>query len=361
MITRLRILVLLTRPPVALLLSLFAATGAAHAGAGQDPLLLARTLVVVIAYLLFSVAVNDLADQEIDRVNLPGAGSRPLATGLCGTRDMVVVAAVAAATALAGSIHLGHAAVAVTAAGMALSGAYSLRPVRIADRGAVASLLLPAGYVAVPYLLGICAVRAPRAGTDLALLAGLYVGFIGRILLKDFRDVRGDRLFGKRTFLVRHGRRRTCALSAVCWVAGAVALAGVRDLTADVAVAYAASVVAALALLRALAVDGGARRDESIISAVAIVGRGAIVTVVAHLAAVDAGWSAAATRLLLASLVVLTLGQAWLMLVRGPLSRWSVPAAWQAPRAGGSVVAPRDDLAGLSAGSRDAGRFSTCT
>jgi len=38
-----------------------------------------------------------------------------------------------------------------------------LRPVRLADRGALAALVLPAGYVAVPYLVGIFAVRgSPR-------------------------------------------------------------------------------------------------------------------------------------------------------------------------------------------------------
>lgn len=51
-------------------------------------------------------------------------------------------------------------------------------------------------------------------------VGALYLGFIGRILLKDFRDVRGDALFGKRTFLVRHGRRATCAVSAGCLVTG---------------------------------------------------------------------------------------------------------------------------------------------
>lgn len=93
-----------------------------------------------------------------------------------------------------------------------------LRPVRLADRGALAALVLPAGYVAVPYLVGIFAVRGSPRPADLLLLAGLYLGFIGRILVKDFRDVRGDALFGKRTFLVRHGRRRTCQFSACCWL-----------------------------------------------------------------------------------------------------------------------------------------------
>lgn len=49
-------------------------------------------------------------------------------------------------------------------------------------------------------------------------------------------------LFGKRTFLVRHGRRRTCQFSAIAWVVGSFALSGVRDLSPALVVAYASSV-----------------------------------------------------------------------------------------------------------------------
>ena len=80
-----------------------------------------------------------------------------------------------------------------------------------------------------------CSPVAASESPDLALLAALYVGFVGRIVLKDFRDVVGDRLFGKRTFLVRHGRRTTCVLSAACWVGGTDP-AGRRDARCHVVV-----------------------------------------------------------------------------------------------------------------------------
>ena len=84
----------------------------------------------------------------------------------------------------------------------------------------VAPLALPACYVAVPYLVGVLSARGHVRVSDLPLLAALYVGFIGRIILKDFRVVRGDALFGKRTFLVRRGRVSTCRVSAALWSAG---------------------------------------------------------------------------------------------------------------------------------------------
>ena len=328
MILRMRILTLLARPAVVVLFGLFAATGMAEAGGGNQTILLAKALVPVVAFLVFCVVLNDLSDEAIDRVNLPADPRRPLAAGICGRRELVIVGVTAATIAMAASTALHGPAPAVTTAGLTLGAAYSLRPVRIADRGAVASLLLPAGYVAVPYLLGVLTVRGNVTAADLRLLAGLYAGFIGRILLKDFRDVRGDALFGKRTFLVRHGRRATCTFSAICWAAGSLTLAGVRGFNAGLGAVLGVCLVAALGLLGALSADRGARRDESLISAVAIIGRGTVVTIIAHLSMTDAHWSGVAYRSVMFGLVLVVLGPALTMVRRGPVSKLTVPAHW---------------------------------
>lgn len=338
MIDRLRLVLSLSRPPVLILLGLFAATGLAQAGAGNDAVLLARVLVVVTGYLLASVVVNDLADEAIDRVNLPGDASRPLVTGRGGRRELPVIGWVAAVVSLVAAATLSAAIVVVVAAGFALSLAYSLRPIRLSDRGAVASLALPAGYVAVPFLTGLLAAGATPRARDLALLGGLYLGFIGRIVLKDFRDVRGDALFGKRTFLVRHGRTATCAVSAASWVAGSAALAGVRSPTVALVVAQVVWVVSALVLLRALAASPGARRDEALISAIAIIGRGMVLTVIAHLGMTGARWPALGAAAVLATIVVISLGQAWTMARTGPVTRLRVEAT-QRPRSTNAAMA----------------------
>ncbi len=330
MIRRLRLLVLMARPAVIVLLALFTAIGLAQTGHGMDRPLLARALVTVIGFLLFSVACNDLADEAIDRVNLPGDPRRPLVTGAANRRDLVVIAVASAAAALAASATLHWPAAVVTAGGLALSASYSLRPVRVADRGAAASVLLPACYVGVPYLVGVFAGRASVATADLILLAGLYAGFIGRILLKDFRDVRGDALFGKRTFLVRHGRRWTCVFSACCWVAGsAILLAGVHRPTAALTGFYAICVVTALWLLRALSAGSGARRDEALVAAIAIIGRAMALGLLAHLSMTHAHWPAPAYDAVMGALLACMAGQAAVMARRGPITRFTIPFATQ--------------------------------
>jgi 4-hydroxybenzoate polyprenyltransferase len=326
MTRRLRLIILLARPAVIALLAMFTVTGLAEAGQGQNKVLLTRALVVICAFLLFSVAFNDLADEAIDRVNLPG--NRPLAAGALGRTEFAVIGVVAGVVALAASATLRWQAVVVIAAGLAISAGYSLRPVRLADRGAVAAMVLPACYVAVPYLTGIFAARGSLHPGDLTLLAGLYLGFIGRILLKDFRDVRGDALFGKRTFLVRHGRRATCAFSACCWAAGmTVILATVHRPTAALAAAEAGCVAGALWLLRRLAADPGARRDECLISAIAIIGRGVVLLLFGHLSMTSAGWSGWRYNLVIAALGVLIAGTAASMAKNGPITRTTVPFA----------------------------------
>jgi 4-hydroxybenzoate polyprenyltransferase len=342
---------MLARPAVVVLLAMFTVTGAAQAGGGQPTLPVALALACVVGFLLFSVACNDLADEAIDGINLPGM--RPLGPGLLGRREFAVIGGAAGAVALAAGVLIGWPAFAVISCGMAVSAGYSLRPVRLADRGAVASMMLPACYVAVPYLLGVLAAGGRKQPGTLALLGGLYLGFTGRIVLKDFRDVHGDALFGKRTFLIRHGRGPTCIFSAGCWLAGTILmLAATRRMTLPFAVAEVACLAGALVLLRALAASGGGRRDEAIISAIAIVGRAMVLLLLAHLSMMPpgrtgpGGWTTAWYDLVIAGIAVTFAGQAWTMARRGPASRLRVPS-WLGAGAASrpaemSVTAPPD-------------------
>jgi 4-hydroxybenzoate polyprenyltransferase len=197
---------------------------------------------------------------------------------------------------------------------------YSVRPIRIADRGSVAALTLPACYVVVPYLDGFLAADGRFAPSDALLLAGLYVGFIGRILLKDFRDVRGDALFGKRTFIVRHGRVVTCRVSASMGVVGA-GLVSLSQGSAPFAVGYAVATAVSLGLLRDLARDAHPRHDELRIAALAIVGRGMLVGLLAQLTMLHRHWPLTAAAAVLGWLTVVSAVQVRSMLRYGPRPR----------------------------------------
>jgi hypothetical protein len=95
--------------------------------------------------------------------------------------------------------------------------------------------------------------------------------------------------------------------------------------------AEAACTVAALALLRAVSADRGPRRDEALIAAIAITGRGMILLLLAHLSMTDAHWAAWRYDAVLAALAAVTAGPAWSMIRHGPASRLTVPVRDRGP------------------------------
>ena len=234
--------------------------------------------------------------------------------------QLIAVAATGAALALvASTVAAGAPGLVVVTAGLVLVLAYSLPPLRLSPRGALAALVLPAGYVAVPLLTGLLAAGSRVTGRDLAVLAAAYVGFIGRILLKDFRDVIGDRLLGKRTFLVRHGQRVTCAAAAACWVAGSVVTRVVVSPSAALDLAYALRVVVVLVLLALLAHAAHPHVQTALVSATAVLGRGLVLSLVLHLLAVEQGVGLARELLVQGAVLAAELGTAWRMTGRGTL------------------------------------------
>lgn len=287
-----RLAVAVLRPPLFLLFLLFAAIGLAQAGHAEQihPLFTVVALVVG-AWFVNAGAVNDLADELIDRVNFPGVGKRPLSSGQATRRQMLVLALVSGALSAGVAFAVNWRVGLVVVGALALSAVYSLPPVRISARGGLASLLLPAGYVAFPYLVGLFTVQESISAEQLVLLASLWVSFIGRILLKDFRDVEGDAMFGKRTFLLRHGRRATCLAGGLCWVAGPASLLLLVPFASPLMAGLAVFVAAALFGLWELARLQSRFEEWAIVAAIAMIGRGMAVTLLAYYSMLDLGHS----------------------------------------------------------------------
>jgi 4-hydroxybenzoate polyprenyltransferase len=328
-----RLVVLMARPALVLLAGSYAAIGLAQHGAAGDAWRTLGVLTAVIGYLLFSVVLNDLADVAVDRINLSGDRRRPLTTGTA-PRELVLVAVTGGVLAVASALVLGWWVLAVLVVGLLVAAAYSVRPLSLSKRGVVASLVLPLCVVAVPYLVGLFAADARLRAGDVALLGGLYAAIIGRLLLKDFRDVRGDSLLGKRTFLVRYGRVATCRTSAVlCLVGGVVLLLAVPDRSVALVAVYAVGLAVLVWLLARLARSTGPRQDTLLVAAVAILGRGLVMTLLAHLSMRPLAWTTLQQALVVLALGVLTLGLTSDMLRYGPRVRGRVPAAAAVQRA----------------------------
>lgn len=305
----LKVTVMMIRPPVALLLLLSAALGLAPAGRadGLRPLL-TTVLVVVAGWFINATVLNDLADERIDRINLQNARGRPLVSGDASRRELMTLGLLAGAIAMIVAWIVAWRVGVVVTAGLTLNVAYSFPPFRLSSRGLLALLVLPMGYVALPFLVGAYSVGPSLGPHGFVLLVGLYVAFIGRIALKDFRDVEGDDLYGKRTFLIRRGRVKTCVFSAICWVSGCATLLTIVPLRSLLVVVFAAYVACALHGLRLVARTRDYVAEQVIIGAIANVGRGMGITALAFFTMASKGWSSGRQDLVYFALAFLFVG-----------------------------------------------------
>jgi 4-hydroxybenzoate polyprenyltransferase len=206
--------VLMLRYRVAAMMWMFLLLGAAGQGTldGMPVGLVWATLVLGSAYVS-ATTVNDVADRDIDRVNHPRDRGRPLVTGEATEPSLLRLHRVAAALALLAAVPLGAAAIGIVTISLLIGWAYSVGPVRFSYRTYLAPLVLAVAYVLVPYALGLVVAGVPPNRADAWLAGSLFILFIARINLKDFRDREGDARYGKPTVLLRYGKETTCAVS----------------------------------------------------------------------------------------------------------------------------------------------------
>lgn len=208
---------------------------------------------VLVAWYIHAASSNDYADRKIDEINLTGAKNRPLVEKAISHRKLWIIHSVSGVLAILLSAFYGVPATLLTLAVLSLDYMYSFKPFRITDRGALAQLMLPIAYVIYPFSLGYWSVQGETY--PWLLVAGLYCGFIARLFLKDFRDVEGDKKFGKLTFLIRHGRAKTCLASELFGLASLILLSLAVDFSAGVLVVIICGHLGATYILRKLAAE----------------------------------------------------------------------------------------------------------
>ena len=166
-----------------------------------------------------ATAFNDVADEEVDKINLANDASRPLVTTNVTSHQLKILGIIALVIAAVASVAVSPTYLLFVIAGILLSVLYSLPPLQISHRGIFAALWLPLSYVVLPFLAGAM-LQGQLSRFSIDILIAMYLCFVGRILLKDFRDYEGDKKFGKLNFLVRHGPKKTCLASSIAWLLG---------------------------------------------------------------------------------------------------------------------------------------------
>jgi 4-hydroxybenzoate polyprenyltransferase len=209
----------------AMVLVLFMLLGAAwHGDVGHYALVLIVAAVALVSTYGCATSVNDLADWKIDLINLQGHSDRPLITGSATRRDLVLIAVTSSVISLVLGLWLSPTAALIIGGILFMNLAYSLPPLKVSHRPLLTPFYLVIGYIVLPYLLGVSLVGSRFNSSDYLYLPALYLLFLARISLKDFRDREGDAKNHKMTYILKYGKSATCRLSLTSLILGSLLL-----------------------------------------------------------------------------------------------------------------------------------------
>jgi len=213
----------LLRYRVAIMLILFLLIGCSFNGKVDEHSI---ELVVASAALMFSyisaTSVNDIADREIDSINHSGKPGRPLITGRASESQMWMIFTTSSVISLVLAAFIGVLAFYILVISIVINITYSLRPLRVSYRTYLAPFYLAIAYVFLPFILGVTINNRGLPAAGYVLICSLYLLFICRIVLKDFRDRKGDSKFGKPTLLLKFGKKITCIVSYAALLLGSL-------------------------------------------------------------------------------------------------------------------------------------------
>jgi 4-hydroxybenzoate polyprenyltransferase len=209
---------------VAIMLWMFMLLGAAGGGLARLGWRYALAALALGWGYIAATTLNDIADQDIDRVNHPRDPGRPLVSGEATVRELYLLHVAATLLAVAFAAPLGWAALAIVGLSLLIGHTYSAPPLRFSYRTYLAPLVLAVAYVLVPFWLGLVAAGTGRGPADRPFSLGLVALFLARITLKDFRDREGDARYGKPTLLLRFGKGVTCLVSLTALLLGNLGL-----------------------------------------------------------------------------------------------------------------------------------------
>jgi len=267
---------------VRIIVSCFAITFIGSVAAGSVTSKTFLTFLIIFAWIVHANSVNDYSDIEIDKVNLRDSDDRPLITKDINLRKLWAINIISGLSILLLSTMYGILAIYFTIFILIIDYAYSLKPLRITDRTIASPITLSFAYVFYSFSLGYWSVNVSEPYPWL-LVFGIFLGFIARLLLKDFRDVKGDKQFGKLTFLLRYGTKTTCVTSGVLWAVSAIMVSASTSFALGLAIPLALGVGMVTVLLRSLSLTHGINNQQNIVIFVAKAANIIIITILAYL------------------------------------------------------------------------------
>jgi 4-hydroxybenzoate polyprenyltransferase len=254
--------------------------GNAYAGAISPKITLA--FVLIVAFIIHANSINDYADRDIDKINLKGAHDRPLLTKDITDLQFWTIHFSSGLVALGLSYMYGLTGIVLTLILLFIDYAYSLKPFRITDRTFLSPLLLAFVYTYYSFSIGFWSV-SHRLDYPWLLTFGLSLAFVARILLKDFRDTRGDEKHGKITFLLHFGPRITALTSGLFLIMAMIAVSAAFHFANGVVLVQTLTSTVAVICLRELANLTNVIKQQELVAVLARVANFAMIAILAYL------------------------------------------------------------------------------
>jgi 4-hydroxybenzoate polyprenyltransferase len=160
---------------------------------------------------IFSNALNQIYDLEIDRINRP---ERPLPAGRLKKIHAAIVAIVCLAEALTLGAFLSRQLLLVFAAAALCTWLYSSPPARLKRHWLPAHLVMAVARGLLIPVAGWAAVAPLHSPDPWAAGAVLFAFILGAAATKDFADMPGDRAGGIRTLPIAFGRNAAARIMA---------------------------------------------------------------------------------------------------------------------------------------------------
>jgi len=173
-------------------------------------------LFIILALHSLATVQNDMADFEIDRANNRHSPLQDHRISLQQARVFVKLLALASLVAAVLSPQRGIHLLAVAVL-LLLAWLYNLPPVRASRRPILSMVVLGLCFGAAPLLYGYV-LDYGKISSYILILAFFWILIrVSTAIMKDYKDVKGDKIFNKNTFYVRYGAKTTARVS--IWLA----------------------------------------------------------------------------------------------------------------------------------------------
>lgn len=183
----------------------------------NNKLMIPSTYIYALFAIFFSyinaVSINDLEDYKIDLLNKKNNQYKTLIKGELNRDNLITINIISLFLTLLFAFLINYYALIVIIITLIINYLYSLKYFRLSDNTYTAYFLLVIAYIFIPYILGMIVAKSIFNEKTILFLIPLSLLSLSALLLKDFKDQKGDLKYKKITFLLRYGKNITCNTS----------------------------------------------------------------------------------------------------------------------------------------------------